>query len=237
MALRVLARGVGLAVLLPGCVMAADLNIPGQVQVTHTDRLNFPSGGALKMANSSGELVVEAWDQPGIEITTVKSTKAYYSGKAREEAARELDQVKITAEAKGNDIVISTVLPRHSKLLRLFEGESKFDTEYYIHVPRNARIEIAHDIGEVHIQGVTGEIHASVNMGLISVQVPQDAQCAIDAKTKLGSVVSDFAGDEKRERLLGHAFTASGGSQKLYLRAGDGDIMVLQLRIPKLPLS
>jgi hypothetical protein len=51
-------------------------------------------------------------------------------------------------------------------------------------------------------------------------------------------VNSDFGGAEKRERLLGQ--TLSGGAsaaapQKLYLRIGYGDVMVLALRQPKTP--
>src|SRR5580704_17744521 len=43
--------------------------------VTKTERFDFPAGGTLRLKNSIGELTVEGWDQPGIEITTIKSPR------------------------------------------------------------------------------------------------------------------------------------------------------------------
>ena len=49
-----------------------------QVQVSHTERMDFPSGGVLRMKKSTGDLTVEGWDCPDVEITTIKSTKSYH---------------------------------------------------------------------------------------------------------------------------------------------------------------
>ena len=63
---------IGLGV---SCLLAD--NEPRQtLQVTNTQRVDFASGGALRLANSVGELAVQGWDRPYVEITTVKSTKA-----------------------------------------------------------------------------------------------------------------------------------------------------------------
>ena len=220
-------RSIGVILLFAAAVFAAP-----PAALTETQHLDFPQGGTLKMVNSSGELVIEAWDQPGIEIVTTKSVKPGSDG-------REFDRVKINAERKDNDVVVTTTMPAHSRFLRLFEGKSDYDVEYQIRLPRTAKLEISHDMGEVHILGVTGEIHASAGMGLISVQLPQEGSYSIDAKSKLGSVISDFEGSGKRERLFGREFAAgpSGATQKLRLSIGYGDVMVLKLSAPKTPLS
>lgn len=221
-------KSIGVILLFAAAVFAAD----PPAGVTRTQHLDFPQGGTLKMVNSSGELMIEAWDQPGIEIVTTKSVKPGSDG-------REFDRVKIAAERKDNDVVVTTTMPAHSRFLRLFEGKTDYDVEYHIRLPRTAKLDISHDMGEVHILGVTGEIQATANMGLISVQLPQDGAYSIDAKSKLGSVISDFEGSGKRERMFGRGFAAapSGATQKLRLRIGYGDVMVLKLSAPKTPLS
>jgi Putative adhesin len=185
--------------------------------VSNTERLDFPSGGTLRFVNSNGELTVEGWDQPGIEITTIKSA-----------------DVRITAERKGDEIVITSVFPKHGWLARPFRGLSDSHIEYRVKAPRNARVTIEHTIGEIHISGMAGDIRATDQMGQITVLLPQEGQYAIDAKSKLGAVDSDFPGDELRKHKFGHSFLheAQPSSQKLYLRIGFGDITILEVRRP-----
>ena len=90
-------------------------------------------------------------------------------------------------------------------------------------------------MGELHITGIAGEIHAVEGNGEITVQLP-DGIYAIDAKSKLGAVNSDFPGTDRRAKWWvvawpGHTFTASPSSpsQKIFLRAGYGDIVVLKI--------
>src|SRR5215471_11888363 len=40
-----------------------------------TDRVAFPPGGTLHLSKSIGELTIEGWDEPAVEITTIKSVK------------------------------------------------------------------------------------------------------------------------------------------------------------------
>jgi Toastrack DUF4097 len=193
-------------------------------ELSSTERMDFPSGGMLRFVNSNGELTVESWDQPGIEITTIKSA----------DTAKQLERVRITAERKGNEIVVTTVFPKHSSLARPFRGLSDSHIEYRIKAPANAGLTIEHNIGEIHISGIAGDIHASDQMGEITVQLPQGGQYAIDAKSKLGAIDSDFPGDELRKHKFGHSFVheAPPSSQTLYLRIGFGDITILELRRP-----
>jgi hypothetical protein len=226
----------GICCLGMGCVLLAENRVPEKVQVSNTERSDFPPGGTLHLRNSIGELTIEGWDQPGLEINTIKSSKYAMEGQERDKANKILDNVKITTERKGDEVTVSTSFPEHGKFARLFVGRTDFDLEYRIKVPRNARLVIDHDIGEIHIDNVGGEIHATDYMGEITVRVP-DGQYAIDAISKLGAVESDFPGNERGTKFFGHTFLESAPTpvQKMFLRIRYGDIIILKMHQPPPP--
>ena len=219
--------GLGVTCLLAG-------NEPAQrSQVSNTQRADLMPGGALRIENSTGELMVVGWDRPDVEITTVKFSKEY-DPKEREKATKELDEVRISVEPRDRDLVIKTDFPRHSVLSP--HGRTRFDLEYYIKAPRDARLTVAHDVGGVHVEDMTGDISATARQGEITLRVPGEGQYAIDARSKLGDVISDFPGRGKMKPwLLGHQFASdtAQGAHKLYLRIGYGDIIIWKtLRLP-----
>ncbi len=206
-----------------------------KVVVTKTETADFPTGGLLRMKNAVGELTVTGWDQPNLEMTTIKSTKTAVEAKDRDQANKLLDKVKISTDRKGDELDLSTAFPKHSKLARPFVGMTDFELEYRIHVPRAARLDIAEAMGEVHIENIRGDIRAMENLGEITVRVPE-GMYAIDAKSKLGVVNSDFPGNERQLKWWvvtwpGQAFMSSApaAAQKMFLRAAYGDIVILKI--------
>src|SRR5215469_2252849 len=185
-----------------GLMSAADVS-PQKLQATKTDRLDFPAGGTLRMPKSIGELTVEGWDEPVVEITTIKSIKVR-GDKTPGLDPKELDRIKVTPERKGNEVVITTAFPTFNVLVRPFTGLSNFELEYRIKVPRSAALEIDHRIGEVHIDGMTGDVHATDAMGQITLQLVPGNQYSIDGRSKLGAVDSDVAGQQKKRLKFGH---------------------------------
>ncbi len=125
---------------------------PEKIQVTKTETAEFPTGGLLRMKNAVGELTITGWDQPGLEMTIIKSTKTAVGAKDRDQANKLLENVKITTERKGDELTISTAFPKHSKLARPFVGLTDFDLEYRIRVPRVARVDVEELTGEVHMR-------------------------------------------------------------------------------------
>jgi hypothetical protein len=223
-----------------GCLLAANEEIPRKIELTKTEHADLPAGGTVRIKNSTGELTIEGWDQPGVEITTTKSTKLPYpaTGAEHDKAAHMLDEVKVSATTvsaatKGGELVITTDFPRHRRfLLRPSVGERDFDLDYLIKVPRDAKLIVDHDSGEVHIDDVTGDVHATAIQGLVTLHLPQASQYSIDAKSKMGEVISDFPGATKREHF-GHAFTQSAQvPHSLYMRIGFGDIIILKTKQP-----
>ncbi len=205
--------------------------------VTDTEHFDLPSGVALRLNNSIGQLTVTAWDEPGVEITTIKSSKVELDPKEREKALQVLGRIKITGARHGDELVVQSEYPKHPYLARPFTGLTSFDLEYQIKAPRNSRMIISHDIGQVFIDGMTGDIRATNHMGDVELHLPQDGQYDIDARVKFGAVNSDFPGHAQRRHWLGHEFVHSGSPSpgKLYLRVGVGDIVVLRIRTPAAP--
>src|SRR5580658_10339225 len=159
-----------------------------KVQVTNTQRMDFPAGGTLRLKSSAGVLPVEAWDRPDVEITTIKSTKVEYDVRDREKATHDLESVRVSADRRGDELVITTDCPRHwpfppPNLLDPLAEETNFDLEYRIKAPSAARLIAEHGIGEVNIDGLTGDIQVTLRQGEILLHLPEQGRYDIHAKS------------------------------------------------------
>jgi hypothetical protein len=211
------------------------------VEVSKTDRFDFPANGTLRFIDSVGVLTVEAWDRPDVEITTVKSTRADVDAGGLEKARRGLDKVNVATERHGDELVVTTKFPGHRPFRTFYplSGNIFFNLEYYIKAPTNAKIIADHTLGDVNIDGLAGDIQVNVAQGEILLHLPEDEKYDIHAKSSAGSVNSDFSELEKRTGLLmlGHRSIAenSAAMHKLNLKVGFGDIVILKIRVPKFP--
>jgi hypothetical protein len=210
-------------------VLGTTLPVFGQegrqpAQVTTTERVSFAPGGLIRIDHSYGELNVEGWGQPEVEVTVIKSMPYDYKPKRPDAAAERLGGVRIVTERKSaTELVISTVLAsRH----RAITGGVR--AEYEIHVPRNSGLAIHHGTGSVSVRGVTGDIEAIAGRGDIMLWLPPGSY-SIDAKTKLGNVSSEFEGAALSQYLVGQRFTRVSPlapSHRLYLRMGFGGLTI-----------
>lgn len=202
-------------------ILAADSK-PTAVE-SQTMKVEFPAGGSVRLVRSFGELTIQGWDQPTVEITTAKSV--FVAGDKTL-----LDQVHVAAKTDGKTVVITTERP-HRAVLHPLRNVEDIEIEYTIKVPRTAHLEIDHSHGEVNITGVTGDIQATSRYGPVVVLLPPEGHYAIRAHCSLGTVYSDFDGAGKRQLLLGESFVGpeSGTPQKLDLKTGMGDVMILKM--------
>jgi hypothetical protein len=216
---------------LPGLCMACLLlgadAAPRTAHVAKTEKVDFPPNGTLRVQNSTGELTIESWDQPGIEITTTKSGK-------------DLDRVQISTKRNGDELVVTTQFPHHRAFpwVTPLQTVTNFDLVYVIRVPRNAKLIVKHDDGDVYVNDVAGNIDVKARQGMIALRLVRDMNPVIDAKSDWGSVNSDFAGSETRHPFpFGHKFVegAASASQNLHLKIGYGDIVILKAHEPKAP--
>jgi hypothetical protein len=188
-------------------------------QVTTTDRVNFASGGLIRLTTSSSNLFVEAWDRPEVEIRTIKSGKN----------ARCLDDVRVVTDRRSDtELAISTPVKCGAKI------------EQHVNAPRDSRLVIHHGAGFLMVSRISGEIEAFSRSGDIVVMLPDPGPYAIDAKSKFGSVTSDFAGSAHREKLIGEQFASaiSSPSRRIYLRIGFGGITIKEVpATPEAPVA
>jgi len=147
----------------------------------------------------------------------------------------------VKAERHGDEVVITTEFPRYSIFPPPlpWRNEINFDLEYRISAPRNARLVVDHNSGEVHVDNLTGDIHVTLLKGDLTLRLPEDSY-AIDAKSDVGGIFSYFPGQQRRRRWpLGTQFKGqpSPAAPKLFLRVGYGDIAITKIRKQPYSLS
>jgi len=211
-----------------------------KVEVSKTEHIDFPSGGTIRLTNSIGVLTVEAWDRPDVEITTIKSTKDEYGPGERERGTQKLDNVRIASERRGDELVITTTFHRYRVFPLSYPliGDENLNVEYRIKAPSAARLIVNHDVGEVNVDGLVGDMNLSVLQGQIMLHLPEKGPYDIHAKSDWGNVNSDFPGQKKRRWFSQRAANEdSSAAPKLNLKAVFGDIVILKIRVPKPPAS
>jgi len=190
-----------------------------KIESVTANRVDFSSGGTIRIENSTGELNIEGWDQPAIEVTVTR----YAWNKSESRVKQDLEQTPAAKPVvSGNQATIS--VPRN-KL-----GGVRFD--YRIRVPRAANLVIRHGSGDVIVEQVEGDIDATARSGTILLQVPAAAQYSVDAKSKSGGdIYSELTGDSHHNMLFGERLTAPAPSATHHLRlqVGFGGIVIQKI--------
>ena len=99
--------------------------------------MSFAPSGTIRVDGSYGNLNVEGWELPEVEITFVKSTQKYFGLDKREKAAGRLEGVRISVERRSNTELATSTSKRGG-----------VSVEYEIRVPRDSRIDIRHGTGQ-----------------------------------------------------------------------------------------
>jgi hypothetical protein len=201
------------------------------LQVVTTDQFDF-TGGAVRVDNAYGEMNVEGWDQPRVEITVTRTAFRHNTPKEQEDGKAYLNQIKVTAKKTANgDIEISTQFPGRNRLVRAIWGLGDFNLDYRIKVPRNTKLAIRHGVGDVTVHDVAGDIDATVRSGDIVLQLPDPEKYAIVAQCRLGDIYSDFDGAHHSPWLVGQR-VEGGTGHTIHLRALLGGISIQRIAAP-----
>lgn len=204
----VLLRNVTLAISMAVPLAAGSLSTQ-IVTVSETKTLDAAPAGTLHLENSRGAVNIEGWDQPRVEITVIKSTTGLFraSDSAQRDAATHLlEHAQIKSERKGDEILISTQVPRRDR------GTLK--VLYQIKAPRDSKI-VINGNGGVYVLGMAGDIQATMQQGQITLTLAENAEYSVDARATFGEVYWEFDGQGQRHHLLGHSFvgpSVSGGA-------------------------
>ena len=238
----IIALGLLNAVSTPAQTTQGELSVPlfnkhgdeeKQFQVTSTDTVNFAPGGLIRITGSYGDVSVEGWEQPKVEVTVIKSLSYGFS----KEDQQRLERVKVATDRRSDsEFSISTSAPSANRFVHPFGGKGGgVALEYWIHVPRNSRLVIKHGVGMVSVSNVVGDIDASGGRGDLFVGLPGPGPYAIDAKNKFGVVSSDFAGSPRLalyrmgERFDSLHATDATAAPHVRLRMGFGGITIKKL--------
>jgi hypothetical protein len=201
-----------------------------QFQVTSTETVNFAPGGLIRITGSYGDVSVEGWEQPKVEVTVIKALPYGFNN----EDKQRLERVKVATDRRSDsELSISTNAPSANRFVHPFGGKGGgVALEYSIRVPQSSRLAIQHGVGMVSVSNVVGDIDASGGRGDLLVALPGPGPYAIDAKNKFGVVSSDFAGSPRLALYrLGERFAASDATAAphIRLRMGFGGITIKRL--------
>jgi len=225
-----IAVAIAVALALPAAADDLSLQV---IRATEAKTLDVGSGvKTISFEGLRGNVTVEGWDKPQVEVTIIKSTTGLYDPKQHPEAKLLLDAIKVAPETRQDAVVITTNIPEHDR--------NKVRVEYEVKAPRGMKVEVGRKSeGDVYITGMSADIAVTTRHGTITVDTPAEARYSIDAHTQYGDVFSDFEGQDRRHRLFHHDFTggdapstATGAENKLLLRAEIGDIVILKTHAP-----
>jgi hypothetical protein len=213
------------ALIAPGTVLA--------VEVTATEHASLAPGGTIRIEHSYGDLTIEGWDRPEVELTVIKSMPGG-SKNTKGEVSKHLERVRVGLESKSSsEVVVSTAIPsRGNSFLppSLRNATRSVTIEYLIHAPRDAKLTIRHGAGYVLISDVRGNVDASCGRGDIVLMLRDPGGYSIDAASRFGTVTSDFEGAPKVAPYgIGERYaTPNQSSQipRIRLRMGLGGIAI-----------
>src|SRR6266852_4319495 len=90
----------------------AEEYVKPQPEVTRTEHVEFSSGGVIRLDGGYGDLFVEGWDQPEVEITVTKSMRYKYESAQSQEAVQHMESLRVLTERRSpTELTISTVVP------------------------------------------------------------------------------------------------------------------------------
>jgi hypothetical protein len=214
---------------------AVDALIQRPEQVSTSERIRFAPAGTIRFSDSFGDLYVEGWEQPEVEMTLIKSFDDYQAPK---HAAERLERVKFTTEhPAANELAIGTTIPPHGFFRHPFGGKGDITVRYELRVPRTSNLVIHHGGGNILIGNVIGNIEATDREGDIVLMLPDSAEYSIDARSKMGTVNSEFAGKAHVRYFIGERLAGADGnsSYRIFLRVGFGGITIKEVPREALP--
>jgi hypothetical protein len=207
------------------------------VQVVTTGKVDFAAGGTIRFEGSVGELNIEGWDEPQVQVTLTRLD--YAEAADKDSLKQKLTAITLkTEKGAGNELVVTTTLPHRNYFVRKVLGATNSGLNYRVMVPRGSHLIVHHGNGDVVIYDVGGDIDATARVGSVVAQVADPAEYTIDARTRAGEVYTDYDGKNRSPLLLGDRFAAGAktAAHHVYARVRIGDIDVIKMgAVPSMP--
>ena len=183
------------------------------------------SVGTLTLDTRTGDIFIEGWDEPRLEVEAEKVVRANSATKAEPL----YDNVRIELEGQDKAVRLHTVYPPR-KLWRPFRDESKLSVNLRIKMPFEANLKVHCVDGDVRIRGITGHEVLLVNYGDVEIDVPDVYHLrSLTAHAWVGYVQTDLhsTGDQDSAGLHPRlSFWNSMGSQDIIVKVRMGGVWV-----------
>jgi hypothetical protein len=180
------------------------------------------SYGLLTIDSRVGDIHIEGWDEPRLEIEAEKVVRA----KSKESAKPLYEELAVVLEGKDKRVQLRTLYPPR-KLWRPFRGEARLSVNYRIKMPFDANLALKCVDGDVWIRGVVGKQVILVNYGDVEIDIPSlDRLRSLRAHAWLGYVQSDLHGEDKAGFGPGIYFWNPLGDQDINVKVRMGGVFV-----------
>ncbi len=180
------------------------------------------SFGLLTVDTRMGDIHVEGWDEPRLEIEAEKVVRA----KDKEAAKPLYELLHVILEGQDKRVVLRTVYPPR-RMWRPFRGEARLSVNYRIRMPFDANLSLKCVDGDIYIRGLQGKQQILVNYGDVEIDVPSlDHLRSLRAHAFLGYVQSDLHGEDKGGFGPGINYWNPTGEQDIYVKVRMGGVFV-----------
>lgn len=151
------------------------------------------SGGTLTLETRTGDIRIEAWDEPRLEIEAEKVVRAGSEAKAKPLYGK----IQVSVEGQDKDVHLRTLYPPR-RPWRPFRDESKLSVNLRIRMPYDANLVLKCVDGDVTVSGLTAREQLRVNYGDVEIDLPSAWDLrSLRARAWLGYVQSDLQGTEQ----------------------------------------
>jgi hypothetical protein len=180
------------------------------------------SYGLLSIDTRTGDIHIEGWDEPRLEIEAEKVVRAN-----SEESAKPLyGRLEVVLKGQDKRVMLRTLYPPR-RVWRPFRAESQLSVNYRIKMPFDANLLVKCVDGDVWIRGVQGKQQILVNYGDVEIDVPSaDRLRSLHAHTWLGYVQSDLHGEDRAGFGPGISYWNPLGEQDIYVKVRMGGVFV-----------
>lgn len=190
---------------------------------TQTQEFTYPlaSGGRVYLRNEVGEVHVKATDRKDVHILVIKKAREsdVHSGPSR------VAELHVDVSPSAAEIRIRGSWPDRD-VVHMMRGKSRLQIDYELEIPRDARLQIDNEIGEVHITGAGNDVVVHNRIGEAYVNLASSFQPhRVYLHTRIGEVQSGYPG--RTTGFLGKKFTTIlDGTHTLDVRVGIGEIRI-----------
>ena len=180
------------------------------------------SYGLLTIDTRMGDIHIEGWDEPRLEIEAEKVVRS----KSEKTAKPLYERITVVLEGQDKRVLLRTLYPPR-RMWRPFRGESQLSVNYRIKMPFDANLVLKCVDGDVWIRGVEGKEQLLVNYGDVEIDIPsRDRLRSLRAHTWLGYVQSDLHGESNAGFGPRISYWNPSGAQDIYVKVRMGGVFV-----------